>query len=223
MAVMAGVLLAVLVGVIVMAVLGTLVTPWLAWACLIYGLVAVLILPRRRRARRRLRRLGIDQWQDVWWTVPPPPEQVPPPPAPSPPPPPAPEPPPDPLSRLPLGARVMVEQIRHKAALLLQHADRFPTGSKDLFVLRRITEEYLPATLDAYLALPPDCDDRPVAPDGRTGLQVLRDQLRLLDAKLDEIADDLQRQNVDRLLANERFLEEHFGRRSRGDDELDLS
>jgi hypothetical protein len=43
---------------------------------------------------------------------------------------------------------------------------------------------------------------------------VLRDQLDLLDSKLDEIADDLQRENVDRLLANERFLDEHFGHKA---------
>jgi hypothetical protein len=48
---------------------------------------------------------------------------------------------------------------------------------------------------------------------------VLRDQLELLDGKLDEIADDLQRENFDRLLTNERFLEEHFGRRA---GELDI-
>jgi hypothetical protein len=216
MAVTVAILAAILVGVIAVVVLSLFVAPWLVWAGLAFGLMAVLVGPRRRRARqRRLQRLGIDRWQDVWWTTPTP-EPASPPQAP-PPVPPAPESPPDPLARLPLGARVMVEQIRHKATLLLQHADRFPLGSKDLFVLRRTTEEYLPATLDAYLALSPDCDDRPVAPDGRTGLQVLRDQLRLLDAKLDEIAEDLQRQNVDRLLANERFLEEHFGHPVHGD------
>ncbi len=215
---MMGMLVVMAAVVIATAILGLAVAPWLVWVCLAYGFMALFILPRRRSRRRRLQRLGIDQWQDVWWTPSPPAPSSPPSPPTAPEPSPAPASPPDPLERLPLGARVMVEQIRHKAALLLQHADRFPVGSKDLFVLRRTTEEYLPATLDAYLALSPEYDDRPVAPDGRTGLQVLRDQLRLLDAKLDEIADDLQRQNVDRLLANERFLEEHFGRRSHGDD-----
>jgi hypothetical protein len=50
-----------------------------------------------------------------------------------------------------------------------------------------------------------------VAPDGRTALQVLKDQLGLLDSKMDEIAGDVQRQDIDRLLANGRFLEDHFG------------
>ncbi len=54
-------------------------------------------------------------------------------------------------------------------------------------------------------------DDRPITSDGRTALQVLRDQLDLLDSKLDEVAEDLQQRNVDRLLAHQRFLEQHFG------------
>jgi hypothetical protein len=126
----------------------------------------------------------------------------------------------DPADRLPLTVRVKVEQIRRKAEMLLENQERFPSASRQLFVLRRIAAEYLPATIDAHHALAGD--DRPVTPDGRTALRVLRDQLDLLDSKLDEIADDLQRQNADRLLANERFLEEHFGRPPLGDPDLRL-
>lgn len=114
------------------------------------------------------------------------------------------------LGRLPLGVQVKVDQIRRKAEVLLEHQGRFPLGSKDVYVLQRTRAEYLPATLNAYFAL--SGDDRPVAADGRTPLHALSDQLDLLDTKLDEIADDLQRDNYGRLLANERFLEEHFGR-----------
>jgi hypothetical protein len=47
----------------------------------------------------------------------------------------------------------------------------------------------------------------------RTARQELRSQLDLLDQKLDDIAQDLQRQDADRLLANRRFLEARFGDR----------
>ena len=152
------------------------------------------------------------------------------PPAPSPEPVPAPQPapaisaapraslaaPPDPLLRLPLEVRAKAEQIRLKAGMFSREFEKAPMGSRNLYILRRIQAEYLPATLESYLAL--GGDDRARSPDGRTGQQVLRDQLQLLDGKLDEIADDLQRENIDRLLTNERFLEEHFGR---GAGELD--
>jgi hypothetical protein len=118
-------------------------------------------------------------------------------------------PPADPLVRLPLGVRAKAEQIRLKADMFSREFEQAPIGSRNLYILRRIQAEYLPATLQSFLAL--RGDDRALSPDGRTGQQVLRDQLELLDGKLDEIADDLQRENIDRLLTNERFLEEHFG------------
>ena len=46
-----------------------------------------------------------------------------------------------------------------------------------------------------------------------TAHQELKAQLELLDSKLDDIAQDLERQDTDRLLANRRFLEQRFGMR----------
>jgi len=131
-----------------------------------------------------------------------------------PPPPPVPSPAADPADRLPPDERTQVGRIRRKAAVLLQQADRFPAGSRHLFVVQQMLDEYLPSTLDAYLGLPPGAAELPVAPDRRTGVQVLKAQLDILEAKLDEVATDLRQVNVDRLLANERFLEQHFGRRA---------
>jgi hypothetical protein len=127
---------------------------------------------------------------------------------------------PDPLARLQAEQRAQVDRIHRKAAALLE-GGRFPAGSRNLHLVRRTLDAYLPTTLHAYLALPPGTDDWVAAPDGRTSVQVLRDQLTLLEAKLDEVAGDLWRSDVQRLLANERFLEEHFGRRQ--PDELTIS
>lgn len=131
-----------------------------------------------------------------------------------PPPPPVPSPAADPADRLPPDERTQVGRIRRKAAVLLQQADRFPAGSRHLFVVQQMLDEYLPSTLDAYLGLPPGAAELLVTPDRRTGVQVLKAQLDILEAKLDEVATDLRQVNVDRLLANERFLEQHFGRRA---------
>ena len=113
---------------------------------------------------------------------------------------------------LPIDMQVKVEQIRRKVEVLLSYADRFPPFSKDLYLVRQTASEYLPRTINAFLALPPQNTDRPVGTDGQTPRQELKAQLDLLDTKLDEIAQDLQRQDVDRLLANRQFLEERFGR-----------
>jgi hypothetical protein len=116
-------------------------------------------------------------------------------------------------SRLPRDVQLKAEQISRKAESLMSEAHRFPTGSQDLYVLERTRSEYLPNTLDAYLALPPGYENAPVSADGKTALQALWEQLNLLDSKLDEIGYNLHRQNLDRLVANGRFLEERFGSR----------
>jgi len=113
---------------------------------------------------------------------------------------------------LPIDLQVKVEQIRRKVDVLLGYADRFPPFSQDLYLVRQTASEYLPRTVNAFLALPADAVDRPLASGtGGTAREELRSQLNLLDAKLDEIAQDLQRQDADRLLANRRFLESRFG------------
>jgi hypothetical protein len=117
---------------------------------------------------------------------------------------------------LPIDMQVKVEQIRRKVEVLLTYADRFPPFSKDLYLVRQTASEYLPRTINAYLALPPQSAERPLASDGKTPRQELKAQLDLLDAKLDEIAQDLQRQDVDRLLANRQFLESRFSVQATG-------
>jgi hypothetical protein len=125
-----------------------------------------------------------------------------------------PQPQPQPRRRpdLPIDVQVKVEQIRRKAEMLQGYATRFPPFSRDLYTVRQVTREYLPRTIEAYLALPPEQLERPLGTSGKTALQELKEQLELLDRKLDEIAEDLQRQDTDRLLANRRFLEERFRR-----------
>jgi hypothetical protein len=117
-------------------------------------------------------------------------------------------------AELPIDVQVKVEQIRRKVEVLLGFADRFPPFSQDLFLVRQTACVYLPLTSDAFLSLPKDAVDKPLTTEGKTPLQELKTQLDLLDAKLDEIAQALQRQDVDRLMANRRFLEERFGRRT---------
>jgi hypothetical protein len=110
---------------------------------------------------------------------------------------------------LPIDVQVKVDQIQRKADMLLGYADRFPPFSQDLHIVRQTAADYLPRTIEAYKKLTGDRDPI-VTATGRTALDELRSQLTLLDSKLDEIAQDLQRQDLNRMLANRRFLEERF-------------
>ena len=173
-----------------------------------------LVFGGGRRRRRRVRHHR-SRWAGQRWAGPmedgPPPMPIPPPvpvqPQIAPPPKPAVS-----LNRLPVDVEKKVDRIRRKAAVLGQHPDRFPIGSKDLYVVQHTASDYLPATVNAYLEVPSWSVDTPAA-DGRTPLQMLHSQLELLENKLDEIAEQVRKQRVDNLLANERFLEENFGGR----------
>ena len=116
--------------------------------------------------------------------------------------------------QLPIDVQVKVEQIRRKVEVLLSYATRFPPFSKDLYLVRQTASEYLPRTLDAYLALPSGSATRIVPGLGLTAEEELQRQLELLDQKLDDIAGDFKLQDFDRLLANRRFLEDRFGPKS---------
>jgi hypothetical protein len=120
-------------------------------------------------------------------------------------------------TELPIDVQVKVEQIRRKVEVLLGYADRFPPFSKDLYLVQQTASEYLPRTINAFLSLSREAADKPLSPNGKTAHQELKAQLDLLDSKLDEIAQDLQRQDADRLLANRRFLEARFGLRGGAD------
>lgn len=126
---------------------------------------------------------------------------------------------------LPIDIQVKVEQIRRKVDVLLGYADRFPPFSQDLYLVRQTASDYLPRTVNAFLSLPADALDQPLrhASGGQTARQELRSQLDLLDSKLDDIAQDLQRQDADRLLANRRFLEARFGTREAASNNAPLS
>jgi hypothetical protein len=114
---------------------------------------------------------------------------------------------------LPEEVRAGVAAIRQEILELLPHASRFPRGSRDLFVLQRTATEYLPTSVEAYLALPATYAAAVVLQDGKTALQILRDQLDLLNVEVAEIGDAVRRGDSERLLIHGRFLEATFGRK----------
>jgi hypothetical protein len=193
----------------VIGLLALLMSPpaWLVYM-LLFWVGLWLVFGSRRRMRRRARGARrVRQWAQAVDQAPATPPLPPPMPAPLPP-------PPQPavnLNRLPPDAEKQADRIRRKAAVLGQHPDRFPIGSKDLYTVQQTAADYLPATVKTYLEVPTWSVNTPTA-DGRTPAQILNSQLDLLEGKLDEIAEHVRKQRVDNLLANERFLEQNFGK-----------
>lgn len=114
--------------------------------------------------------------------------------------------------RVPPEVMAKVLKIRQTILRILVRWDNFEPGSAELFVVTRTATDYLPASLAAYLKLPKADTVRRATSDGKTAKEILVDQLTLLEQRMNEIAEDVARHDLDRLLAHGRFLEERFGR-----------
>lgn len=108
--------------------------------------------------------------------------------------------------RVPPEVMARVLKIRQTILRILVRWDNFGPGSAELFVVTRTATDYLPTSLSAYLKLPK------ATQHGKTAREILVDQLTLLERKMNEIAEDVVRHDLDRLLAHGRFLQERFGR-----------
>ncbi len=114
--------------------------------------------------------------------------------------------------RVPADVLAKVQSIQQIILGILPRSGTLPPGSPELFVVERTATDYLPTALESYLNLPRAYATLHPVQDGKTPKQVLMDQLILLESKMGEVADDVHRNDTDRLLANGRFLEERFGR-----------
>jgi hypothetical protein len=112
-----------------------------------------------------------------------------------------------PLYPLPPPALERIDRIRRKADALAGSA----ASPEDRYLVQSTLDDYLPGAVEAYRSLPPGSGEWPVTADGRTGLQLLQDQLDLLERNLDQIAGHAWRDGAQRLLAHQRFLEERLG------------
>ncbi|MDQ6709816.1 MAG: hypothetical protein M3Z11_04595 [Candidatus Dormibacteraeota bacterium] len=116
--------------------------------------------------------------------------------------------------RVPPEVMAKLLSIRQIIVGILPRSGTLPPGSPELFLVERTATDYLPTALQAYLNLPQAYATLHPVQNGKTPKQVLLDQLTLLEGKMNEVADDVHRNDSDRLLANGRFLEERFGRSS---------
>jgi hypothetical protein len=115
-------------------------------------------------------------------------------------------------TRVPPEVIARVDAIRRLILGLLERESAPAAGSRDLFTLLRTATDYLPTALDAYLRLPGEYATTRRLADGRTPAEVLLSQLELLEREMIEVADAVNRNDVDRLLAHGRFLADRFGR-----------
>lgn len=112
------------------------------------------------------------------------------------------------LSRLLRVTRVVRETI--------PRLDSLGLGSAQGYSVMATATDYLPVAIGNYLRLPRDwADSRPIA-GGKSSVMLLVDQLDLLGATMDKVADAVNRADAEAIVIHGAFLEQKFGRASTG-------
>lgn len=133
---------------------------------------------------------------------------------------------PDPLARylrderLPGEARARLAALNLRAREALTHLDELgQEGSEAAYLARAVRSEYAPGAVQAYLKLPPTLANVQPLEGGKTGRDLLCEQLDILLEAVQEILSTALRSGGQDLLTHQRFLEEKF-RKPRRDLEV---
>ncbi len=117
--------------------------------------------------------------------------------------------------------RVSDDVYQRVGAIAYEIVQTLPTNGRDLDatdpnvnIIRQTALNYLPQALDAYLAIPRIYAERRQVSGDKTPHDILMEQLNLMADKMRETADDIARNDTERLLVNARFLQERFANNS---------
>jgi hypothetical protein len=117
--------------------------------------------------------------------------------------------------RLPVGVVPQVRAIEDALVELLDALAARPTtagSAQERYALEATITDYLPTSLEAYLALPPGFAADHRSPAGRTPGEELLDQLVLLEGAVRDLALAVHSGDAERLATQGRFLQTKFAR-----------
>lgn len=113
--------------------------------------------------------------------------------------------------RLPDELAAKVGAIRETILEIVPKVNASAIDRQDLFALERTVTDYLPSTINAYVTLPRAYANTRVVQDGKTAKDLLGEQLDLIEEKMQAIGEAVARDDLNKLLAQGRFLEDRFG------------
>ncbi|RNI19624.1 hypothetical protein [Flexivirga caeni] len=122
-------------------------------------------------------------------------------------------------ARIPADIRERAQRLDRECTSTLIYLREHGAPADQVFEVEQIQSDFGPQALRSYLALAPGTEDTTEVLDGKTGHQLVVEQLDLLLAQVDAQLHRASRLGSDELLANHRFLTEKFGR---GDSELTI-
>lgn len=124
-------------------------------------------------------------------------------------------------TRLPAEARALLVALDLRTAEAMRAlSSQGQTGTQAAYQVRAIREEYVPAAVQAYLKLPPTRADVTPIDDGKTGKDLLIEQLNLLLNAAQDLLEACAQAGGQELLSHGRFLREKFGFSTEKDKDL---
>ena len=114
--------------------------------------------------------------------------------------------------RAPQEVQTRVASIKEVVLEVMARQATLEGASPQLFAVLRTATDYMPTALETYMKLPAGWASTRRQADGRTALEILTDQLDLLHNEMVDVADAVNRNDLDKLLIHERFLTQRFGR-----------
>lgn len=129
---------------------------------------------------------------------------------------------PAPRAELPVPIQTQAQRIEGRARELLGRTGHGAIGQEDRALVQRALDDYLPQALKAFRALPPGSGQWAVTADGKTGAQMLQEQLDLIEQSLQQVEVRIWRSGAERMLAQQRFLEQRIGPAPGGDEDDEL-
>lgn len=112
---------------------------------------------------------------------------------------------------IPPAAGALVREIAERSRVASSYlAQQGRSAGVDAIEVERIRDDYAPEAVRGYLALPPWSADDTVLADGKTGAQLLVDQLQLLARRLHGIQESVAHTGGEQLRSHGAFLRDRF-------------
>ncbi len=112
--------------------------------------------------------------------------------------------------RLPKEAYERVKSIKNSVVAVLPQINDLGSSDHNIFLIQQTALDYLPATLEAYVALPKAYAVLQPIRNGKTAKQLLIEQLDLLDREMKEVVQEVYRHDTQKLIVHGRFLQDTF-------------
>ena len=104
----------------------------------------------------------------------------------------------------------LVQSIKASIIEVLPQFVDLSGGDYNIFTIKQTALDYLPASLQNYLNLPPAYANLHPVKDGKTSKQLLLEQLNLLDQEMKEIVQAVYTNDTQKLMVQGQFLKEKF-------------